>query len=379
MRYLIQHPHPDELLGSVWIRSRRRAGVGIGLATRMITGRKFSPSMLSYAHVVDLAAALDTASLNLLWRHSIFPYAVAYVTPKVFESSLARALSTGHASKGCGSTVQSVSDHVRCLRFCRDCAIEDEQRWGESYWRREHQLPGVRVCTRHWKPLIETAIHVSQLRPWPDVLPLDIRKARALRVELNEVTKAFAALSCRVLNRCEISPISREPIWYRERLVSKGLLSAGRQIESKCLTQWARNVLGNHLHHLGLSDGDKDCHWMPLMLRPRESIPFIPLKHVILETLLNLPCDATEMPLNYVPTGMSAKPTKRADTLYASALRKVINCYRMRGERVRVIDALREVGCFEPFRHNKSRFPKIGEVVAKLRESNASARGISPA
>src|SRR4030042_7010586 len=35
------------------------------------------------------------------------------------------------------------------LRYCPECVSEDFERWGETYWRRTHQLPGVLVCTDH--------------------------------------------------------------------------------------------------------------------------------------------------------------------------------------------------------------------------------------
>ena len=35
------------------------------------------------------------------------------------------------------------------LRFCPECVIEDRNRWGETYWHRLHQVPGVEVCPAH--------------------------------------------------------------------------------------------------------------------------------------------------------------------------------------------------------------------------------------
>jgi hypothetical protein len=118
---------------------------------------------------------------------------------------------------------------------------------------------------------------------------------------------------------------------------------------------------------------------MALMVRPRESIPFVPVKHVIFETLLGLPSEATEFSMDYTPVGMAARPSEPADVLYANKLRKVIRYYRQQGERVRVNDALREAGCFGPFRHDRKRFPRVRELVKQLRASEVSVRRINPA
>jgi hypothetical protein len=35
------------------------------------------------------------------------------------------------------------------VRFCRLCAFSDQTNYGETYWRRAHQLPGALICTKH--------------------------------------------------------------------------------------------------------------------------------------------------------------------------------------------------------------------------------------
>ena len=37
--------------------------------------------------------------------------------------------------------------------FCQACLDEDVSFWGATYWRREHQLPGMFWCTKHGEPL----------------------------------------------------------------------------------------------------------------------------------------------------------------------------------------------------------------------------------
>ena len=42
-----------------------------------------------------------------------------------------------------------VLEERRYLRFCTQCAKEDREERGETYWHREHQIPRVRVCPKH--------------------------------------------------------------------------------------------------------------------------------------------------------------------------------------------------------------------------------------
>lgn len=42
-----------------------------------------------------------------------------------------------------------VLEERRFLRFCPQCAKEDREKRGETYWHREHQIPRIRVCPKH--------------------------------------------------------------------------------------------------------------------------------------------------------------------------------------------------------------------------------------
>lgn len=57
-----------------------------------------------------------------------------------------------------------VVDH---LRFCPDCVSEMIEKYGEAYWKREHQLPTVRVCVVHNKFLsVSSVVSSSKAREY---------------------------------------------------------------------------------------------------------------------------------------------------------------------------------------------------------------------
>lgn len=49
----------------------------------------------------------------------------------------------------------------RYLRICPKCVTEDEERYGEAYWHRAHQVSGVFLCFYHHTWLLESNIAVS--------------------------------------------------------------------------------------------------------------------------------------------------------------------------------------------------------------------------
>ncbi len=50
------------------------------------------------------------------------------------------------------------------LKYCRVCVGEDRQKYGETYWHRAHQIPGVRTCWKHRVFLVASTCHVASKR-----------------------------------------------------------------------------------------------------------------------------------------------------------------------------------------------------------------------
>ena len=51
--------------------------------------------------------------------------------------------------------------YTRYLRYCPECAKEDREKHGETYWHREHQIQKIRVCPKHRCFLENSEIAIS--------------------------------------------------------------------------------------------------------------------------------------------------------------------------------------------------------------------------
>ena len=49
----------------------------------------------------------------------------------------------------------------RFIRYCPECAKEDREKYGETYWHREHQIQKIRVCPKHRCFLEDSGIAIS--------------------------------------------------------------------------------------------------------------------------------------------------------------------------------------------------------------------------
>jgi len=345
MRYLLQRPFPDELLGSVWIRTARRTGLPIRSVARALTnGRKWAPGFFTAGHLVELACVLGMEPLDLLWEHTVFPYATAFHAPEIFESAVAAAVSTGAAAIGMGAVTQSASDQVRFRRYCTRCAREERVAWGESYWHRSHNLPGVLMCLKHGNALRQTEVP-SGTRAWSSELPHELGGRRVSEMRPDAFETELARRSVELLQRPQRQPIAWEPQMYRAALVDRGLLSPDRQLRASLLADWLREAAGGRLGRFGFNAKDEKLTWPALMTRPRTGIPFVPLKHLVFQTALALQPKLAEPVLDHAPLGPSGRPREQLDKQFAAAVRAVVREYIRQGERVRVCDALSEAGC----------------------------------
>ena len=156
--------YPDELLYSVLARYHchtcsRSAAQTLG----DLFGDHYVRATLDLpGHLGALSARLppdrELTAERLAKDFTLFPYWTAFQPAGVSALSLA-SLINGSASRAhtCLGIVPSGVRLSRPLRFCPTCNAEAVARWGECFWRRAHQLPGVLVCPVHGTPLAEYA------------------------------------------------------------------------------------------------------------------------------------------------------------------------------------------------------------------------------
>ena len=50
---------------------------------------------------------------------------------------------------------------TKFIRFCPLCLEEDRNQYGEAYWHRHHQIPGVLVCLKHGVALLDSQVSLE--------------------------------------------------------------------------------------------------------------------------------------------------------------------------------------------------------------------------
>jgi hypothetical protein len=278
----------DELFGNPHV----RAGISIqahlgALSDRLPNQKKLSPERL----------AIET---------TLLPYFTAFQPPKIRSWALA-ALTNGDAKSvhvRLGLTAAVVRLPV-ALRYCPACRAEMLAQQDELYWRRDHQLPGVLVCPRHYVPLADSQIIPAQTGKHefiaadvnncpPDPLPPAWANNAITITSLRCIAQASATL---LTAPPPALPLARWGEQYRAALMARGF-GKGTKINQFAL-------LEAYLTHFGpildLLPEAAPAAWLEGMTRKHRKA-IAPLRHILLRLILEaLPISAVASPFGKGP------------------------------------------------------------------------------
>lgn len=176
------------------------------------------------------------------------------------------------------------------LRYCPACRANMLAKYGELYWRREHQLPGVLACREHGIPLAESHVCPAQSgqhafiaadeHNCPANPPSPVWADRA------EVMKLFWGIA-QASTALLVSPPGAEPLvfwggYYRQAMAERGLVKGAGSIDQSAL-------MDAYLSHFGpvigfFPDLAPDGWLIGIGRKHRKAVA--PLHHLLLRLLL---------------------------------------------------------------------------------------------
>ena len=156
--------YPDELLYSQLCRYYQRSGYTgyIYAADDIFLRRTVHPSIEFVNEYTPDAIAHITKDMDfetVVRLHTMFPAYTRFLPKKRRDDAL-RALVRCEGIYHNLVVNQSVKQ-PRFLRYCPLCAVEDRDRFGETYWHREHQVPGIDVCPMHRCYLKDSTVRIG--------------------------------------------------------------------------------------------------------------------------------------------------------------------------------------------------------------------------
>lgn len=103
---------------------------------------RFSPETLS---VITKNYSLS----QIIMKHTMFPYYGRFIPESRRNNAYDAMLSMNPVYRNYLVIPKRKENDHRCLRYCPQCVKEDREKYGETYWHRTHQLPGMDICPVH--------------------------------------------------------------------------------------------------------------------------------------------------------------------------------------------------------------------------------------
>ncbi|EMA6344107.1 TnsD family Tn7-like transposition protein [Bacillus cytotoxicus] len=175
------------------------------------------------------------------------------------------------------------------FRYCPSCIVNDYERYGETYWRLNHQIPGVFICEKHETYLLNSSVVCKYTNS---------QYLEAASIENCPITKECVNFSDKTKNH--LKQIAQESFFlaneeyefedlyqiYRSLLMQKGYIDNNGLINRYILYRDFLEFYGEELLVLMNSTiEDSDRCWLIKMIRTYYN-SFHPIRHLLLVIFL---------------------------------------------------------------------------------------------
>jgi hypothetical protein len=312
-------PYPDELLYSICARFHERVQYPNKKRTiRELFGEEAAIAVVDLpSNLGSLVSALPPGSPytveRLINNHILFPFFAPFLHPDQVQQLWADMEGTrGPAIKMRSGVMASTVQPPEWLRFCPLCVRQDKQEFGESYWHRLHQLPGVEVCPEHNVRLLDSQVRVQNPQTRHEFVAAEqgilLPKSRSFSL-LNphhEILLKIAHDAAWLLQHTTSPPgldvLSKR---YRELLAERGLATySGRVRVSELLREFCQFYPNDLLQSLQCGiDTESQHSWLFRLVRSPKGSQH-PLRHLLLMQFLGHTAESFfQLPHQFKPFG----------------------------------------------------------------------------
>ena len=289
-------PYPDELIYSVlaryYVRSpdtSPKAALNDIFGSNTVIATFDLPSHLE-SLVSNLPLFSSHTVESFIEQHTLYPLYAPFLPPErallVSNSMRNHFYGDIHTRVGIMAGAIQTNSH---FRFCSICLREEIEKYGEPYWHRLHQIPGVEVCPLHRALLQNSTIKISGDNRH-EFYAADQENCIIKPAIVDYSNTTFEKLlllaeDVRILLESTIKPKTGE--WYRKKyqgfLTDKKLATASGRIFQKELLREFNDFYGAEFLSAVHSkvEVDSENNWLSDIVRKHRKV-FHPIRHLLL-------------------------------------------------------------------------------------------------
>lgn len=313
--------YKDELLYSAIARYHIRCG---NISPKATLGELYGSKTISA--VVELPSNIENLIGNMpinnkytanefIYNHTMFLFYTAFLPPERKEVvyKLMEGKNGGDIYNRVGLMATSISSN-KYFKFCPECAKEDKFKYGELYWHRMHQIPGIVICSKHKIPLLDSKVLIHAENKHEYICATEenclfnkvnnqtILEEKEMLLKFNKVMNLeeyFKKLSILVenvellLNR---QYNSRPSLWfwrnYNNKLIELGFANANGEVKQKKLINNFTDYYGEDLLYIlqSVVNPNNESNWLSQIVRKHRKT-FHPIRHLLLMQFLGITID----------------------------------------------------------------------------------------
>lgn len=368
--YLLR-PYPDELLGSFLHRATRQLGLSSKRLMPLLSETSNTTLPMLITRHAGFAQAIGLSLEELIQQHTLLPYVVAFMSPAARNKTLGSVLHSSTSSVS--AAAQNAIKGSRFLRYCSKCMLEDLQHYGDTYWRRIHQLPGINICATHCIPLFISRVSVratTTMRP-----PIEAKGSlksqkllpKKIDYEIAELSKAALQNELFVMDWSE---------HYRSLATKLGYTKNKGAVFGQLLSQDLITFYGRpYLESLNLSyEYNSRAAWPALMFRPHFNSATA-VKHILLNVFL----DSAPIPSKSLQDAGGKRGKARfnwaqIEIEILTKLKAEVLTHQRAGSRVTLKTLFEKTNTPQILKHNRHKMPHLAKWIEEFKTSPSSER-----
>jgi len=327
-------PYPEgELLYSILARYHIRSG---NISPKATLEELFGS--WSVTAVLDLPANIDSLISNLpigsnytaerlIMKNTLYPFYSAFLPPERAKAILQsmKGNSGGSIHNRIGVMASTIAGN-RYIRLCVECAKESMEAYGEMFWNRSHQIPGIIICPKHKTLLYDSKVLVHHFNKH-EFVPATVDNCNLIEGHTTSMNIEDVIESEFIPNYIELVDNvdkllnnhypNKLPEWffsqYMERLKRMGLANTNGIVKQKELREQFIAFYGENLLEIVHSSvRDNESCWLSMMVRkPRKTVH--PIRHLLFIQFLGITMeDLWNGETDYLPFGKAPFPCLNA-------------------------------------------------------------------
>ncbi|WP_340399435.1 TnsD family Tn7-like transposition protein [Paenibacillus sp. FSL H8-0079] len=293
-------PYEDELLHSLLARVGIRSG---NISQRAILMDIFGTDRFTaclelqpgISNIVSNLPVRSTISTNQLILHnSMYLFYTAFRDEEqahaIYVSMLDEHGRDLHNAIGLMSS--AIKPHTH-FQYCVLCNQLDMERHGEYYWRRIHQIPGVRICIKHGIWLSESSVLMRERTKYAFIAPTQDNCSDHSVQEIadKELLSQYSCIVNNIEKLLNFKYPHRPMEWFHKhyinQLMRKGYASNKGRTDYKRLRAEFVDFYGVELLEILQSSANGESSWLKLIFQKHRK-GFHPIRHLLVMQFLGL-------------------------------------------------------------------------------------------